>query len=151
MKVTLDRLATFFDTKNVAIAGVSRNKKKFGNQIYAALKNRGFNVIPINPNADKIDDIPCLKGVEDLNSNTDRLIIVTPKSETDAILKAALEKGIKHIWIQQHSETDKSLSLAEEYKQEIITKRCVFMFAEPVNGIHKFHRFILKTFNKYPG
>ena len=80
----------------------------------------------------------------------EKLFIVTPKSETDEIVKKAAEKGIKHIWVQQMSNTDKTQTIAKEHGVELIDKECIFMFAEPVTSVHKFHRFIWKVFGKLP-
>ncbi len=44
----------FLSQKNVTVIGISRNPKKFENTIYRSLKKKGYNVLPINPNAEKI-------------------------------------------------------------------------------------------------
>jgi hypothetical protein len=48
------------------------------------------------------------------------------------------------------SETNQTIKIAEEYQKEIIHKKCIYMFAEPVAGIHRFHRTILKLFGMLP-
>ncbi len=79
------------------------------------------------------------------------LLIVTPKNQTDNVLRQAIHKGIKYIWVQQMSETRETVSLAQEYDREIIHKKCIFMFAEPVVGVHKIHRFLAGLFGRLPG
>jgi uncharacterized protein len=85
-----------------------------------------------------------------LPDEVDRLYIVTPKRETKSLLEEAIKKGIKKVWIQQMSHTDEALNLARENNLELITKECIFMYAEPVTGPHKFHRFFKKLFGRYP-
>jgi hypothetical protein len=48
------------------------------------------------------------------------------------------------------SEAKNTIKIAEEYQKEIIHRKCIFMFAEPVKGVHKFHRFIMKLFGMFP-
>lgn len=145
-----ESIQRFLAPKKIAIAGVSRNNKKFGYAIFNELRQKGFDICPINPNVDEIDGIKCFKTVAEMPAGYEKLFIVTPKSETDEIVKKAAEKGIKHIWVQQMSNTDKTQTIAKEHGVELIDKECIFMFAEPVTSVHKFHRFIWKVFGKLP-
>jgi predicted CoA-binding protein len=149
MKVTKAQINNFLEQKRIAVAGVSRNEKKFGNAIFKELKKNQYDVLPINPEAELIDGTKCYKTISELPSDIESLLIVTPKRQTDAILKQAFEKGIKNIWVQQHSETAETSKLAKESGKEIIFKKCIFMFANPT-GPHKFHRSIVKIFGGLP-
>jgi len=49
------RIGEFLEKLNVfAVVGASRNPMKYGHQVYKDLRNAGYTVYPINPNADKI-------------------------------------------------------------------------------------------------
>ena len=150
MGVRKEQIDDFLKSRKFAIAGVSRNKGKFGNQVFEHLSKNGYEIIPINPFADEINGVKCLKSVEELPGEIDSLLLATPKSESNKVLEMALKNGIKNIWIQQGGQTAESLEIAAKHEQEIITGKCIFMFAEPVNGIHKFHRFVAKVFNQLP-
>ncbi len=148
--VTKKEIEIFFEPKKLAIVGVSRDAKKFGHLVFKDLKAKGYSVYPVNPNADKIDGERCYKSVKDLPDDIRSVLILTPKQETDSILMEVINKGIINIWVQQMSETNQTIKIAEEYQKEIIHKKCIYMFAEPVTGIHKFHRAILKLFGMLP-
>ncbi len=150
MKVTQQQIDNFLQSKKIAMAGVSRSPKKFGYTVFKDLLKNGYTVLPINPNADTIDDIKCYKSIADLPSEVDSLLIMTPKSATDNVLREAISKGIKNIWIQQMAETRETLKIAEEFQKKIITRKCIYMFAEPVPGLHKFHRTLVKIFGGLP-
>ncbi len=150
MKVTKQQIDQFFGSKKLAMAGVSRNPKKFGHQVFNDLIKNGYTVIPINPLTDEINGVKCYKSVGELPADVESLLIMTPKSETDTVLRNAIDKGIKHIWVQQMAETQETLKIAEEYQKEIIMGKCVYMFAEPVSSVHKFHRFLVKIFGMLP-
>lgn len=147
---TLNQIQHFLNSKTLAIAGVSRDPKKFGYHIFADLKKKGYTVYPINPHTDEIDGTKCFREVNDLPDEVNHLLVVTPKKQTEETIKKAAEKGIDNIWIQQMSETDESIALAKEKNINLITSECIHMFADPVKGIHKFHRGINKIFGKYP-
>jgi predicted CoA-binding protein len=148
--VTKKKIEKFLEPKKLAIVGVSRNPKKFGYLVFRDLKASGYEVYPVNPNADKINGDSCYKSVKDLPADINSILILTPKKETDNVLREAINKGIMNIWVQQMSETKNTIKIAEEYQKEIIHRKCIFMFAEPVKGVHKFHRLILKLFGMLP-
>ncbi|MBN1596732.1 MAG: CoA-binding protein [Bacteroidales bacterium] len=149
-KISRKQVNDFFKNKKIAIAGVSRNPKKFGHRTFKELSEKGYTILPINPEADAIDNVKCYKRVEDLPGDIESLLILTPKEKTDEILRSAIKKGIKNIWVQQMSNTDETLKIAEEYQKEIITGKCIYMFTEPVAGVHRFHRTLVKIFGGLP-
>ena len=148
--ITLNQIQDFLAPRKMAIAGVSRNHKKFGGAIFKELKEKGFELYPINPNAEEIQGVKCYKSVNDLPSDVEHLLIVTPRYETELVANAAVIKGIKMIWIQQQSETVEAVKTIEEAGIPIIYKKCIMMFADPVKSVHGFHRFLVKTFGGYP-
>jgi len=146
----LAMVQSFLEPKKLAIAGVSRNPKKFGRVVYEHLKKREFQVFAINPNVDSINGDPCYKTIADIPEEVYNLYIVTPKVQTKNVIQAAIDRGIKNIWIQQSSETTEAIELAEQNDVNLIYKECIFKFAEPVTGPHKFHSLISKIFGTYP-
>lgn len=145
-----ESIQQFLDTKKIAMAGVSQNQKKFGYLIFKELKEKGFDICPVHHTANEIDEVKCVNSVSEIPAGYEKLYIVTPQHATDEILKQAISKGVKHVWIQQKSETSETLKIASENNIELIYNRCMFMFIEPVTGAHKFHRFILKIFGTLP-
>ncbi len=148
--ITLNDIQKFLEPRKFAIAGVSRNPKKFGASVFKELREKGFVIYPINPNAEEIQGVKCYKSVMDLPADVEHLFIVTPKKETDAVAKLAVKKGIKMIWIQQMSDTPEAVETIREAGIPLIYKKCIMMFASPVKSFHAFHRFFVKAFGRYP-
>lgn len=148
--VTLNEINNFLAPRKMAMAGVSRNPKKFGGAIFKELREKGFELYPINPNADEIQGVKCYRSVDDLPADVEHLFIVTQKHETDSVAQAAVKRGIKMVWIQQQSETPEAVKLLQEAEIPVIYKKCIMMFADPVKSVHGFHRFFVKAFGKYP-
>jgi predicted CoA-binding protein len=147
---TLAQIESFLAPKKLAVVGASRNPKKFGRAVYDDLKGKGFAVYAVNPNAENLDGDPCYPDVTSLPSEVDRVFIVTPPEKTAENVKQALDKGIRNIWIQQRSDTGEALELLKDTSVNLIHNQCIFMYAAPVKGVHKFHRFINKVFGKSP-
>ncbi len=148
--VTLNEIHEFLAPQKLAIAGASRNEKKFGGVILKELIAKGFDVYPINPNAEKIQEKECFASVDKVPIDVKHLYIVTKKEETATIVEQAIKAGIQKIWIQNGSQTPEALKIALDNGIPVISKKCLFMFIEPVKGIHGFHKFLSKTFGAYP-
>jgi uncharacterized protein len=148
--VTLKQIEEFLGSGPIAMAGVSRNPKKFGFAAFRELKEKGMDVIPINPHADEIHGSKVYHDVKSLPDNVGALIVMTNKQQTAGVIREAREKGIKHIWIQQMAETKEVLKELEGSGINYITKECILMHYKP-HSIHKFHAAIRKFFRTFPG
>ena len=137
----------FVESKTYAIAGVSRDKKKFGNYVFRNLKEKGYEILPINPNAAEINGVVCYADVSALPDNISHLIVLTKKNQTLQVVEAAVKKGIKNIWVQQSSETKEVMDFANGKDNNFLFKKCIMMYAQP-KGMHKFHRFVNDLFKK---
>ena len=142
-------VARFLSLEKYAIAGVSRDPKKFGQVMFRDLRKKGMDVVPINPMADTIDGVKCFSSVSDLPADVRGLIFMTPKEETLAVAREAIAHGIKDLWVQQGAETKELIGDLEKEDVNLIYKQCIMMFWKP-DGIHSFHRFLKKIFVGLP-
>lgn len=147
---TLDDIQRFLAPKKLAVAGASRNLKKFGGTVIKDLKERGFELFPVNPNAEEIQGLKCFKTVSELPANVKHLLILTPREKTLETVNLAVQNKMEMVWIQQMSETPEAITVLENAGIPFIQKKCIYMFADPVKGPHNFHRFLVKVFGRYP-
>ena len=52
----------FIGGKRIALVGMSRGGKKFGNMAAKELKERGYQVYPVHPEAEQIDGEKCMRA-----------------------------------------------------------------------------------------
>lgn len=150
MKTSKKQIQAFFEMKKIAIAGVSRDSKKFSTVAFRELTEKGYEIYPVNPNVDTIHGVTCYQSVSALPAGVNSLLIATPKPHTLGLLKDAVAKGLQNIWIQQMSETPETIEYIKANNLNPIIKQCIFMHAEPVGSIHKFHRAISRFFGQLP-
>jgi len=150
MKASRKSIVAFLENRKLAIAGVSRDPKKFGYTVFADLQKKGYDIYPVNPEADLIDDQPCFHSVGVLPVDVKHLLIITPAKKTLEVLKEAVAKGIDHIWIQQKSDTPEAVDYLKDKEVNLVYKQCILMWTEPVTGFHKFHRTIKKLVGALP-
>ena len=147
--VTLDQIENFIAAQPIAMVGVSRNPKKFGYSAFKELKEKGLNVLPVNPSATEIMGAAAYPDIVSLPTDVKGVIIMTKKDQTLSVVRAAKERGIKNIWIQQMSENKDALRELEGSDINYITGECILMYHKP-HSVHKFHRALKKIFGRYP-
>lgn len=147
--VSIRQIENFIASEPIAMVGASRNPKKFGFTAFRELKEKGMNIIPVNPHAEEIHGVKAYPDVKSLPSDVKGLLIMTQKSQTAGIVKEAKEKGIKQIWIQQMSESRDALKELEGTDINAVTGQCILMYFKP-HSIHKFHGKLKKFFGRYP-
>jgi uncharacterized protein len=140
----------FLSQKNIAVVGVSRSGKNFGCIIYNDLKSRGYNVYPVNPHVETIDGEKCYSNLLQLKGKAEAAILIIPPSATEEVVTDARSAGIKMIWMQQGSESEKAVEYCEENKIDVIDRECILMFLEPAGFIHKAHKWIWGVMGKLP-
>jgi uncharacterized protein len=148
--VTIDQIRQFLAPKKLAVVGASRNPKKFGGTVIQELKDKAFELYPVNPNTDEIQGLKCYRSVESLPDDVQHLLMVVPKTESVSVARQIAGKGVKMVWVQQMSDTPEGIQILEDAGISVISKKCILMFAEPVKGPHQFHRFFVKLFGAYP-
>jgi predicted CoA-binding protein len=146
---TLKSINQFLDNQPIALVGVSRNPKKFGYTAFRELKEKGMKIIPVNPEADEIMGEKSYRNVSALPSDVRGIIIMTRKNKTASVVKEALAKGIKEIWIQQMADSREALGELKDSGINYITGECILMHYRP-HSIHKFHRNLKKLFRMFP-
>ena len=146
---TLKQINEFLDSQPIALVGVSRNPKKFGYSAFKELKEKGMNIIPVNPEADEIMGEKSYHNVTVLPANVQGIIVITKKDKTASVIREAKEKGIKHIWIQQMADSKEALDELKGTDINFITGECILMHYKP-HSVHKFHRSLKKFFGCFP-
>jgi uncharacterized protein len=146
---TQKQIDQFLASEPIAMAGVSRNPKKFGRVAFEELTRKGLNLIPINPNSASINGSVCYADINQLPAEVQSLMIITKKDQTANVVREAIDKGIRNIWIQQSSDTPEALALLKGKDINVITGQCILMHHRP-DSFHKFHRNIKRFFGMMP-
>jgi len=133
----------------MALVGMSRGGRKFGNFAYRALKSKGYRVYPVHPHASSIDGVRCYPDFAALPEPVDNLLVIIPSKQAVTAIRSAAAVGIHHIWLQQGSESPEVLNACHELGVNVISGECILMFAKPA-GYHNVHRWINGFLGKLP-
>jgi predicted CoA-binding protein len=140
----------FIAQKKIAIVGVSRKKTKFGNAIYKELKQKGYQVFPINPHIDAFEGDACYPDLYSIPEKVDAVVINVPPVQTEKVVKEAKQAGINRVWLQQGSQSEAAVKYCEENRIDCVSNECILMFAQPSAFIHRAHRWVWGVLGKLP-
>lgn len=122
------RITQFLDKKNTfAVVGVSRNPEKYGHQVFKDLRNAGYKVYCVNPEADEVLDEECYPSIEALREKPDVVDIVVPPRVTEQVVKTCKKLGITKVWMQPGSESEVAIAFCREHGIEVIHGVCVMV------------------------
>jgi len=142
-------IEAFFSGGAFAVVGVSSDRKKFGNKVYRAMKDRKLEVYPINPRENFVEGDMCYPSVLNLPETVHALIITLKPGLVKEILRDCQHKGIHSVWMQPGSESPEAVAFASTQGIQVIQGRCILMYLEPVRSIHALHRWVEKLTGAY--
>lgn len=156
MSTMKEMVTDFLAQKRIAVAGVSRNTGETANSIYKKLKDEGYEVFAINPNADMVEGDPCYPDVKSTPVPVDAVMIVTKPEITDVIVRDCAEAGIKRVWMHcsvmhgVRSTSDIAVQFCHDNGIMVIPTGCPYMYCEPVDFFHKGMRWWMNRTGKLP-
>jgi len=110
--------------KRIAIVGMSRDSKKDSHRVGVFLRDKGYEVIPVNPVADYIAGLKSYKNILDIPDDVDVVDIFRPSEAIPPIIEDAIKKRVKVVWLQEgiyHPDVKK----LKEHGIKVIWNRCM--------------------------
>ena len=142
-----ERIDAFLAEPAIAVFGVSRSGRKFGNIACRHLREKGYRLYPIHPVATTIDGMTCRSRLAGLPEPVGAaLVVVSPHAAGD-VIRDAVAAGIKKIWLQQGAESPEVLTVCRELGVEPVAGECILMYAKPT-GFHKAHQVLHRLFHR---
>jgi len=137
--------STFLANKRVAVTGVSRTPKTHGsNTVYKRLRERGYEVFAVNPNAQEVEGDRCYKDLTSIPGGVDAVVIATRPEIAEQTMRECAELGIKHVWMHWGSDgTSVSVAATDYGRQQgitVIDGGCPLMFGRTADFGHKVMR-----------
>jgi uncharacterized protein len=140
-----DAAAEFLAHKRVAVTGVSRDPGSHGsNVVYKRLRERGYDVFAVNPNADEVEGDRSYHDVTSIPGGVDAVVIGTRPEVADETMRECAELGIRHVWMHRGPGAGSVSKTAAEYGRahgiEVIDGGCPCMFGPTADLGHKVMR-----------
>lgn len=148
-------VAQFLQCQRIAVAGVSRHGNMPANAILRRLRETGHEAIPVNPHSEEIEGQRCYRDIDAVPDPLGAVMIVTPPAASVDVARAALGRGIRHIWFHRSfgdgSVSPEALALCRSQGVEPIEGGCPLMYCGPVDPAHRAFRWWLRLTHRAPG
>ena len=155
MQTIKQAAAEFLANKRVAVTGVSRSPKDHGsNVVYKRLRERGYEVFPINPNAEEVEGDRCYHNLGSVPGGVEAVVIGTRPETADETMRECAELGVKHVWMHRGPGKGSVSKTAADYGRQhgiaVIDGGCPCMFGPTADGGHKAMRVIFTLNGNVP-
>ena len=136
------------------MVGVSRNPKDFTRTLFRELCERGYDVVPVNPNATEMDGVPCFPHVQDVAPGVDGALLVTNAAVSEEAVRECSAAGVRRIWLHRGggsgAVSQGAVDFCEANGMAVVAGECPFMFLPDTGMVHRFHGFCRKLIGRYP-
>ena len=147
MQKIQEAASEFLANKRVAVTGVSRQPKGHGsNVVYKRLRDRGYEVYAVNPNADQVEGDRCYRDLRALPDGVDAVVIGTRPEIAEETMRECAELGVKHVWMHRGPGAGSVSPAAAGYGRAhgitVIDGGCPLMFGPTADLGHKIMRLV---------
>jgi predicted CoA-binding protein len=123
---TDEEIKKFYNFKNIAVVGISKNEEKPSHFVPKYLVQNGYNVIPVNPTTDEILERKTYKLVSEIKEDVDIVDVFRKSDDIIPIIDDLLKKkGIKLIWLQKGIFNQRAEELAKKNGIDFVYNRCM--------------------------
>jgi predicted CoA-binding protein len=145
----------FLDCKRVAVTGVSRDPKSHGsNVVYERLRDRGYEVFAVNPNAELVEGDRTYPDLRSIPGGVDAVVIATRPERAEQTMHECADLGIGHVWMHRGPGAGSVSPAAAEFGRErgiaVIDGGCPCMFGATADSGHRAMRLVLTMTGNVP-
>jgi uncharacterized protein len=120
----------FYQLKNIAVVGMSRNEEKPSFQVPKYLIEHEFNVIPVNPTLNEVLGRKSYPSITDVPEKIDIVDVFRKSQDVPAVIDDAINRkkkknDINLIWMQEGIYNKEAERSAKENGIDVVYNRCI--------------------------
>ena len=148
MATMKEAASEFLANKRIAVTGVSRRPKDHGaNTVFKRLRDRGYDVFAVNPNAAQVEGDPAYPDLKSIPGGVDAVVIATRPDYADETMRQCADLGIRYVWMHHGAGESSVSATATAYGRQngitVIDGGCPLMFGPTADFGHKVMRLAL--------
>lgn len=154
--ITIKEAATdFLTAKRVAVTGVSRDPKSHGgNVVYKRLRQRGYQVFAVNPNAENVEGDAAYPDLKSIPGGVEAVVIATKPETAEATMRECVELGVSRVWMHRSvdagSVSPEATDFGRQHGITVIDGGCPLMFDPTADIAHKCMKLFLSMTGVVP-
>lgn len=147
--------SAFLASERIAVTGVSRTPGTHGsNVVYQRLRERGYKVYAVNPNAAEVEGDPSYPDLRSIPGGVDAVVIGTRPERAEATMRECADLGVKQVWMHWSVGGSSVSAAATEYGRArgitVIDGGCPLMFRPASDPGHRVMRTVCTLSRRVP-
>ncbi|SFL48635.1 Predicted CoA-binding protein [Paenibacillus sp. 1_12] len=110
---------------NVAVVGLSDKPDRTSYMVAEAMQNKGYRIIPVNPNATHILGEVCYPSLSDIPEPVDIVNVFRRSDQVVPVAEEAVKINAKVFWLQLGIFNEEAAQIAKSGGLEVIMDRCI--------------------------
>jgi hypothetical protein len=125
---TAEELRALLDrVERIGVIGLSRFPEKAARRVPSYLAAKGYDIVPINPNADRIFGKEVHDRLADVEGDLDMVMIFRPSAEAGPLVKEVAERPERPaIWLQEGIVAPEEIAAARAAGITTVQDLCAF-------------------------
>lgn len=113
--------------ETIAVVGLSRDPLKAARRVPSYLKAKGFDVIPVNPHADRILGRAARGHLDEVSEPVDLVLVFRPSSDAAVVVRDAARRPERPaIWLQEGIVAPEAAAEARSAGLTVVQDLCIF-------------------------
>jgi predicted CoA-binding protein len=151
---TRNAIDELLGVKRLAVVGVSRNPKDFTRRLFREMRSRGYDLVPVHPEAAEVEGVPAVARVADASPPVDAALLLTKPAVTGEVVRQCHAAGIRRIWMYRAvgagAVNPQAVDFCQTNGMTLVAGECPFMFLPGSGFPHNFHASCRKLLGSYP-
>jgi predicted CoA-binding protein len=155
MPTIKEAASEFLAHRRVAVTGVSRHPETHGsNVVYKRFRERGYEVFPVNPNADEVEGDRCYHDLRSIPGGVEAVVIGTRPEIAEETVRECADLGIAHVWMHRGpgggGVSEEAADYGRNHGLTVIDGGCPCMFGPTADFGHKVMRSVFTLTGNVP-
>ncbi|MDH3277907.1 MAG: CoA-binding protein [Nitrosopumilus sp.] len=120
-----EEIRQILSLKKIAVIGMSKHGQKAAHYVPKYLSENGFDITPVNPTTDEILGKKCYSSILDIEDEIDIVDVFRPSDKVLPIIKEAIKKKPKVIWLQEGIHNQEAEEIARKAGIKVVFNRCM--------------------------
>lgn len=149
-----ETIADFLAQKRLALVGISRNPKDFSRGLFRELRQRGYDMVPVNPQVTEIEGLRCYARLQEVTPPLDGALVMTAPQQSEQVVHDCQDAGVTRVWLYRAAGAGAVSEAAVDFCVRngigLVAGFCPYMFLPQTQFFHRFHGFFLRLTGGYP-
>jgi hypothetical protein len=151
---TLELINDFLGRQRIAFVGASRNPRGFSRALFREFARRGYDVVPVHPNASEIEGRRAFQRVQQIDPPVEGVLVMTSAPAACQVVRDCAEASVPRVWLYRAAGAGamscEAVKFCERKGIRVVPGYCPFMFWSDSGFIHKLHGLFSRLSGRYP-